>query len=61
MGFPGGLVVQNLPVNARDTGDMGFFPWVWKIPGVGHDYPLQVSLLENPMDRGGWQGAKRET
>ena len=25
-------------------------------PGEGKGYPLQCSCLENPMDRGGWQG-----
>ena len=44
MGFPGGAVVKNLPVNAGDTQDTrdrlclqcgrcGFDPWVGKIPG----------------------------
>ena len=31
-----------------------FHPWVGKIPGGGHDNPLQYSCLENPMARGAW-------
>ena len=51
-GFPGGLVVKNLPA-MRKT-------WVqllgWKdSPGGGHDNPLHYSCLENPMERGAWQ------
>ena len=44
--FPGGSVVKNLPVNARDTGG--------SIPGVGNGNLLQYSCLENSMDRGVW-------
>ena len=40
MGFPGGSVVRNLPVNAGD---------------LGNGNPLQYSCLGNPMDRGAWQ------
>ena len=34
--------------------------WVWFLgredfPGEGHDYPLQYTCLDNPMDRGVWQ------
>ena len=31
MGFPGGSVVKNTPINARDK-RCGFDPWVRKIP-----------------------------
>ena len=41
------LVVKNLPANAGDVWDMGLKPWVRKIPGGGHDNPLQYSYLEN--------------
>ena len=34
-----------------------FHPWVGKLPGGGHDNPLQYSCLENPMDRGAWRPA----
>ena len=47
------MVKTHLPV----TGDTGqrFDPWVGKIPGGGHNNPLQYSCLENPMDRGVWK------
>ena len=60
LGFTGGTVVKNPPVNAGDKG-RGFDPWVGKIPGLGrspgggHGNPLQYSCLENLMDRGTWQ------
>ena len=46
--FPGVLVVQNLPTNAGDTGDMGSIPESGRFPGGGHGNPLQYSCLENP-------------
>ena len=54
MGFPGGLVVKNLPGKAGDAGD-GFDPWVGKIHGEGNGNPLQYSCLEKSVDRGAWQ------
>ena len=54
VGFPGGVVVKNLPVNAGDLRDTGLIPG----PGrsrEGNGNPLQYSFLENPMDRGAWQ------
>ena len=38
------LVVKNLPASRRH----GFNPWFRKIPGGGHDNPLQDSCLQNP-------------
>ena len=52
MGFPGGSVVKNPPVN---VGDAGSIPASGRSPGEGNDNPLQYSCLENPMDRGAWQ------
>ena len=52
MGFPGGSVVKNLPVNA---GDLGLIPGLGRSPGEGTGNPLQYSCLENPTDRGAWQ------
>ena len=52
MGFPGGLVVKNLPANA---GDMGSIPGSGRSPGEGNGNPLPYSCLENPMDRGAWR------
>ena len=51
MGFPGGSVVKNPPVNARDA---GLIPGSGRSPGVGNDNPLQASCLGNPMDKGAW-------
>ena len=51
MGFPGGLVVRNLPANVAD---MGLIPGLERSPGGEHGNPLQYSCLENPMHRGAW-------
>ena len=48
MGFPGGSVVKNPPVNA---GDAGSIPGLERSPGEGNGNPL----LGNPMDRAAWQ------
>ena len=49
-----GLVVKNLPTNARDIRDMGLIPESGRSPGEGHGNPVQYSCLENPMDEGAW-------
>ena len=41
MGFPGSSVVKNLPANA---GDVGFNPWVGKIPKRREWQPILVFL-----------------
>ena len=51
-GFPGGLVVKNLPTNA---GDVGLIPGLGRLPGEGNGNPLQFFCLGNLMDRGAWQ------
>ena len=48
MGFPGGSMIKNLPVN---SGDMGLIPGSGRSSGEGNGNPLQNSCLENPMDR----------
>ena len=48
------LAVKNMPPHAGDTRDVGFGPWVGKIPGGGNENPFQSSCLGNPMDRGAW-------
>ena len=53
-GFPGGLVVKNLPAN---VGDVGSIPGSGRSPGEGNGNLLQYSCLKNPMDRGAWQAA----
>ena len=54
MGFPGGTMVNNLPVSTGDAGDGGFIPRKGRFPGVGNGNPFQYSCLENSMDRGTW-------
>ena len=51
VGFPGGLVVKTLLV---DAGDVGLIPVLGRSAGGGHDNPLQDFCLENPTDRGAW-------
>ena len=48
-------VVKDLPTNVGDAGDADLIPGLGRSPGEGNGYPLQYSLLENPMDRGAWQ------
>jgi len=54
MGFPGGTVVKNLPVNAEDTGDESSVAGWGRSPGVRRGNQLQYSCLENATDRGAW-------
>ena len=44
------LVVNNLPVIARDARDMGLIPGLGRSPGVGKGNPLQYSCLKNAID-----------
>ena len=48
-------VVKNLPAKARDPRDMGLIPGLGRSPEGEHGSPLQISWLENPMNRGAWQ------
>ena len=57
VGFPGGSVVKNTPVNAGDT-RCGSHPGSGRSPGRGNCNPLQYSCLDNPTDRGAWQAYK---
>ena len=50
------LVVKNLPANAGDVRDVGSIPGWGRSPGEEHGNPFLCSCLENPMDRGAWQG-----
>ena len=52
LGFPGGSVVKNPPVNA---GDAGSIPGSGRSPGEANGNPPQYSCLGNPMDRGAWR------
>ena len=47
VGFPGGLVVKNMPTNAGDLGS---------IPGERNGKPFQYCCLGNPIGRGACQG-----
>ena len=51
MGFPGGSVVKNPPVNA---GQLGSIPGSGRSPRGGNGNPLQYSCLGNSKDRGAW-------
>ena len=55
MGLPGGTVIKNLSANAGDARDSGSIPGSGRSSGEGNGSPLQLSCLENPMDRGAWQ------
>ena len=51
--LPSGSVVKNLPANA---GDAGLILGSGRSLGEGNSSPFQYFCLENPMDRGAWQG-----
>ena len=55
MGFPGGSVVKNTPVNVGDIGDVVLIPGSGRSPGEGNGNPPQYFCLGNPMNRGAWQ------
>ena len=37
--------------SASNAEDLGSIPGLGRAPGVGNEYPLQYSCLENPVDR----------
>ena len=45
-------MVNNLPAEAGDAGDVGSIPGSGRFPGDGNGNPLQYSYQGNPMDRG---------
>ena len=49
MGFLGGSDSKEYTCNA---GDLGSIPGLGRSPGEGHGNPLQLSCLENSIDRG---------
>ena len=49
-------MVKNLPANVGNVREVGSIPGIRRFPGGGHGNPLQYSYLENPLDRGAWQG-----
>ena len=54
----GALVVENPPAYAGDARDAGSIPGSRRSPRGRHRNPLQDACLENPIDRGAWQGGK---
>ena len=53
MGFPGGSVIINLPM--QETQNAAWTSGSGRLPGEGNGNPFQYSCLENPIDRGAWQ------
>ena len=54
-GFPGGMVVKNLPTNGGDTRDVGSIPGSGRSPGEGNGNLFQYSCLENHIVKGAWR------
>ena len=54
--FQAALVIKNRPAKAGYVRDVGSIPGSGRSPGEGNGNPLQYSCLENPRDRGAWQG-----
>ena len=54
LGFPGGLVMKNLPINA---GDMGFIPGLGKSPEIEMAIRFSILAWKNPwtVEPGGLQ------
>ena len=53
MGFLGGSAGKESTCN---VGDLGLIPGLGRSPGERNGYSFQYSCLENPMNRGAWQG-----
>ena len=53
-------MVKNSPANAGDIRDKNSIPGWGRSPGGGDCNSLQLSCLENPMDREACGGAGRE-
>ena len=51
--YPSGSDGKESTYNA---GDLSSVPELGRSPAGGNGYPLQYSCLENPKDRGAWQG-----
>ena len=52
MGFPGGMVVKNLPANAGDARDASSISGLGISPGGGNGNPCQCSCWEKPHGQG---------
>ena len=53
-GFPGGMVVKNLPPNAGEARGAGSISGSGRSPEIGKGNLLWYSCLENPNDRVIW-------
>ena len=51
LGFPGDVVVKNLPASTGDAGEAVLIPGSGRSPGVGNGNLFQYSCLGNSMDR----------
>jgi len=51
-------MIKSPPAKAGDARGVGLIPGSGRSPGGGHSNPLQYSCLEDPMDRGAWQGQR---
>jgi len=49
-------MLKNPPINIRGERDAGLIPGSGRSPGGRNGNPLHYSCLENPTDRGAWQG-----
>ena len=49
-------MIKNPPANAGNARDTGSVSGWGRAPGGINGNSLQYSCLENPMDRGAWQG-----
>ena len=54
--WAGASLVAQTVESACSAGDVGSIPGLGRSPGKGNRNPLQYPCLENPMDRGVWQG-----
>ena len=48
-------MVENLPANAGDIGDVDSITESGRSPGEGHGNPFQYPCLESSMARGAWR------
>ena len=53
MVFPGGSVVKNLPMQAKQETRV-LIPGLGRALGIGNGNTPQYSCLVNPIDRGAW-------
>ena len=56
LGLPGDASGKE---SASKAGDLGSIPGLGRPPGGGHSNLLQLSCLENPVDRGAWRATVR--